>query len=227
MSDRFTDRLATIAREDRRFTLLEAEPGREVCGSCARQARICLVEDGAVKHVAYGPTGKTCVLDIYGPGELCGQLDVLGVCRSRLVAMRPSRLRSCPRAAFGWFLAEHSLQTDFTRHVGDALAERNERLVRWLALCAEQRLADALLRLAAKLGCEEAGDTRVHHMPTHQELSEMIGTTRPRVTCFIKRFVRLGLVRVTRHTVTGLRVSALESYLSAATLDGRISVGAR
>jgi len=56
----------------------------------------------------------------------------------------------------------------------------------------EKRLANILLSLAGVKNKETSGAAvpRV----THQTLAEMVGTTRPRVSLFMSRFKKLGLI---------------------------------
>jgi len=71
-------------------------------------------------------------------------------------------------------------------------SQLQESLVDQLFNQSEKRLAKVLLSLAGLKNKESAGAAvpRV----THQTLAEMVGTTRPRVSFFISRFRKLGLI---------------------------------
>ncbi|MGZ5437412.1 MAG: helix-turn-helix domain-containing protein [Pyrinomonadaceae bacterium] len=51
---------------------------------------------------------------------------------------------------------------------------------------------------------------------THEELSEMVGTTRPRVTAFMLQFRALGLIEITPEHFLIIREKQLADYLARA-----------
>ena len=61
----------------------------------------------------------------------------------------------------------------------------------------EKRLARALLKLAQSKARDFQGDT---HIPAlgHETLAEMVGTTRSRITRFMVKFRRMGLIDYSR-----------------------------
>ena len=61
----------------------------------------------------------------------------------------------------------------------------------------EHRLAATLLELGRKLGQRGLLSWRLEHKISHQELAEMVGTTRPRISEFMRRFRQLGLIEST------------------------------
>jgi len=61
----------------------------------------------------------------------------------------------------------------------------------------EQRLAKTLVYLAQKLGHQDPHNVRIAHKISHTELAEMVGTTRPRISTFMKLFRDLGLIEMT------------------------------
>ena len=52
----------------------------------------------------------------------------------------------------------------------------------------EQRLGQTLLQLARTMGKKDRRSIRIELKISHEELSEMVGTTRPRVSVFMRRF---------------------------------------
>jgi CRP-like cAMP-binding protein len=78
----------------------------------------------------------------------------------------------------------------------------------------EHRLAETLLLLAQKLGRPNSDSTRIEHKITHEELAEMVGTTRPRITEFLLKFRGLGLIDVNRDRFLVVQQHALSQYLS-------------
>jgi CRP-like cAMP-binding protein len=77
----------------------------------------------------------------------------------------------------------------------------------------EHRLGETLLLLAHKLGQPDPLSTRIEQKITHEELSEMVGTTRPRITSFMQKFRRLGLVEMSREHFLIIKDQKLSDYL--------------
>ncbi|MEZ4663882.1 MAG: helix-turn-helix domain-containing protein [Caldilineaceae bacterium] len=59
----------------------------------------------------------------------------------------------------------------------------------------EQRLGKTLLQLAHKLQANKTRSSiRIEQRITHEELAAMVGTARPRISTFMRRFLELGLI---------------------------------
>ena len=92
--------------------------------------------------------------------------------------------------------AIHS-QPEFSEAFVSLLLTRNialeEDLCDQLFNQSEKRLARALLKLS-RLGKHDVTPDVTMPRVSHETLAEMIGTTRPRVTHFMNKFRRLGLI---------------------------------
>lgn len=78
----------------------------------------------------------------------------------------------------------------------------------------EQRLGKPLLQLAHKLGLQDPSSIRIEHKISHEELSEMVGTTRPRISEFMQRFRNLGLIETTVEHFLIIEEKKLTDYLA-------------
>jgi CRP-like cAMP-binding protein len=85
-----------------------------------------------------------------------------------------------------------------------------------LLVNSEQRLGETLLALARKLGQPDPRSTRIEHKITHEELSAMVGTTRPRITRFMLLFRALGLIEITPEHFLIIKEKKLADYLARA-----------
>jgi CRP-like cAMP-binding protein len=79
----------------------------------------------------------------------------------------------------------------------------------------EFRLGKTLLRLAARLGTTHPAGTLISCRISQEELSHMVGTTRPRITEFMSRFRALGLVRISTARRLIIKEPALLSHLAS------------
>ena len=77
----------------------------------------------------------------------------------------------------------------------------------------EQRLGKTLLQLARTMGKKDPR-IRIELKISHEELSEMVGTTRPRISLFMQRFHNLGLIETNRDRFLVIKENKLTDYLA-------------
>jgi CRP/FNR family cyclic AMP-dependent transcriptional regulator len=72
------------------------------------------------------------------------------------------------------------------------------------------------LHLARRLGEKSAhSSTRIGLRISHEELSTMIGTTRPRISVFMQRFRNLGLIELSEEHYLIVKDDKLAAYLES------------
>ena len=62
---------------------------------------------------------------------------------------------------------------------------------------------------------EYARSTRIELKISHEELSHMIGTTRPRISLFMQRFRNLGLIELSEEHYLIVKEDKLTAYLAS------------
>ena len=77
----------------------------------------------------------------------------------------------------------------------------------------EQRLAATLLQLARKLGKRNLRSLKIENHISHQELSDMVGTTRTRIGQFMQRFCEMGLIERSTGRALIIKEHPLAEYL--------------
>lgn len=110
-------------------------------------------------------------------------------------AMEETELRvvSCPQF-FSLLKSDSLLAQGFASYLSVRIAEQQEAITRLATDGSEHRLGTTLLELARKLGKKEPHGLSIEHRISHEELAEIVGTTRPRVSEFLQRFRELGLI---------------------------------
>ncbi len=79
----------------------------------------------------------------------------------------------------------------------------------------EQRLGKILLQLARKLGKKkDQRSIRIEHKISHEELAEMVGTTRPRISEFMQRFREFELIEISTEHFIIVKEKKLTDYLN-------------
>jgi CRP-like cAMP-binding protein len=184
------------------------------CGDC--DAKVYLIERGRIKTLVLSQTGRECILAVYVAGDFFGELCLAGGDRlETATAMQRTTLRQMPCAQFLFWLTHDKLLEDFAKYLATCVVEQQRAIAYLLTADGEHRLAAILLRLARKLGKQELHSLRVEERISHQELAEMVGTTRPRITEFMQRFRRLGLIETTPESFLIVKENQLAEFLDA------------
>ena len=94
------------------------------------------------------------------------------------------------------------------------IAEQQQVIAHLVTVDSEQCLGKTLLQLARTLGKAGSDSLRIEHKITHEELSEMVGTTRSRVSVFMQRFRNLGLIETSAEHFLIIKEKKLIAYLA-------------
>jgi CRP/FNR family cyclic AMP-dependent transcriptional regulator len=153
------------------------------------------IQEGQIKATVTSEHGKETVVGIFGKGQFFGEGCLTG---QSLRTVTMSALGNCQITAISKaaMIAALSNQPRFSQLFIDHLLSRNSRvqedLIDQLFNSSERRLARLLL-LLANYGKE--GDSPIVPVILSQEaLADMIGTTRSRVSFFMNKFRKLGLI---------------------------------
>ena len=140
---------------------------------------------GRVKLMATGRDGKTLILRIAQPGEILGLQSMASGNPYELTVqtLQPCQLAFINRAEFLRFLREH---TDASLHMAQRLSNECQaayEIVRSIALShsVPEKLARLLLEWSGD-GPVRDGFTHVKLTLTHEEIAQLIGSTRETVT---------------------------------------------
>ena len=158
------------------------------------------IEEGKVKVTVLSEQGKEAIVAILGTGDFCGEGCLAGQPRrmATAAAMEDSKIMRLEKAAMIRLLHD---EPEFSERFMSHLLARNVRveadLVDQLFNSSEKRLARLLLILAnfGKDGKPEPVIAKI----SQETLAEMIGTTRSRVSFFMNRFRKMGLINYNGH----------------------------
>ena len=111
------------------------------------------------------------------------------------------------------------------RYLAVRIADQQQVIANMVTVDSEQRLGRTLLQLARTMG-KDPRSIRIELRISHEELSEMVGTTRPRIRLFMQRFHHLGLIETNRALFHHQRkktppITSLESPKAAAQFCAR------
>jgi CRP-like cAMP-binding protein len=157
---------------------------------------VYFIESGQIKLLMLSSEGRECLLAIHSAGDIFGELCLSGS-GARLetaTAMEETILKKIPSRQFLARLSRDSLFEGFVRYLAVRIADQQQVIANLVTVDSEQRLGKTLLQLARTLGKKDQQSTRIELKISHDELSEMVGTTRPRISLFMQRFRNLGLI---------------------------------
>lgn len=177
---------------------------------------VYFIETGQIKLLLLSPEGKECLLAIHSVGDIFGELCLagLGTRHESAVAMKQTKLKQIPCAQFFARLTRDALSEGFVRYLAVRIADQQQVIANLVTVDSEQRLGQTLLQLARTLGKKDPRSIRIELKISHEELSAMVGTTRPRISFFMQRFRNLGLIETNRDHFLIIKEGKLTDYLA-------------
>ena len=197
-------RAVTIAKHDHVYT----------CGD--NDELVYFIESGQIKLLMLSPGGKECLLAIHAAGDIFGELCLsgLGARLETAIAMEDTVIKQIPCSKFFERLGSDALFEGFVRYLAVRIADQQQVIANLVTVDSEQRLGQTLLQLARTMGKKDPRSIRIELKITHEELSEMVGTTRPPISLFMQRFHNLGLIETNADHFLIIKEKKLVAYLA-------------
>lgn len=162
-----------------------------------RASAIYMVGHGEVKLSRYTPDGRELTLDHIGPSSIFGEMEILldrsresqALARTECVIYQMDKnslmkvIGSNPQ--FGLWLSKVMSQRQ---------SRMEDRLETLLFKSANGKVAQILLKLAGQYGEQLSEGTLINYPITHQEIGNLIATTRETVSYAFMEFRQRGLI---------------------------------
>lgn len=155
------------------------------------------VNGGRVKISKVTRDGKALTLTYCGPSELFGETCLVdGGAREEMAeAMENAMITEIERADFEKLLGIHAaLGFQMTRLLAGRRRDLENKLETLVFRDVTSKLAELLLQLADEYGVDDARGTLVALKITHQELANLIGSTRETVSLTLSQFKKKNLI---------------------------------
>ncbi|MCC6750709.1 MAG: Crp/Fnr family transcriptional regulator [Deltaproteobacteria bacterium] len=188
------DELSALADH---VTLEEARRRRVIYMSGDPGESVYFVNGGRVKISRVTPDGKELTLSYRGPGEIFGELCIVdgGPRQEMAEAMENALVTQMERPRFEEVVKTHSA-------VGYALSkilcqrrlELEAKMEDLVFKDVNAKLAELLLNLCEDYGVDDARGTMVAVKITHQEMANLIGSTRETVSLTLSHFKKKKLI---------------------------------
>ena len=168
------------------------------CGE--HDAMVYVIEHGHIKLLVPSPGSQTMSAGHLHRGRYLWRASFCcgkgGGRRETATAMEDTVVKQIPCAQFLFRLSHDALLEGFVRYLAVRIADQQRVIAHLVTVDSEERLAQTLLHLAHQLGQHDPRSLSIAQKISHAELAEMVGTTRPRVSHFMKRFRDLGLIEL-------------------------------
>jgi len=157
---------------------------------------LCILREGLVRLVSLSERGAETIHHLLKPGTIFGELLLSEELRAfTAVADSDAVISFISRACFLKFLTScPAVSLNFIRLLSSRLTRVEKTFAEFNHTWSYHRLARALLRLAEDHGERSPDGTVIGLLVTHEDLANLIGTTRETVTTQMTRFRRMGLV---------------------------------
>jgi CRP/FNR family transcriptional regulator, cyclic AMP receptor protein len=172
-----------------------------------------LVLSGKVKVSKAAVAGKETILAIHRAGDFFGEMSLLDgkTSPATVSAMEDAKIISLSGADFHKYLLHNE---KVMLQIINVLCSRLRQV--WQTQSLSSSTADARIRmgiydLAKKHGIRDAHGTIIDLKITHQELAEMVGTSRETVTRVLARLKDEGIIEISQRRMTLLKPQELLS----------------
>jgi CRP-like cAMP-binding protein len=172
----------------RQVIYLPGDPGQAVF----------FVNGGRVKISKVTRDGKELTLAYRGPGEVFGELVMIdgGPREEMAEAMENALITELERSEFERLVQkEGMIGFRLAKVIAQRRREVENKIEQLIFKDVNAKLAELLLRLATEYGIEDSRGTLVSLKITHQEMANLIGSTRETVSLTLSQFKRKGLIQ--------------------------------
>lgn len=180
---------------------------------------VLLLADGRVKIGSLTQEGKQTILAFIEPGELFGELSLLGTDKREEYAetVEKSTIILIPQEEMRQLVAENpEVSLGITKLIG-LRRQRIERRLKYLLFRSNrERLVHLLLELAEQYGQPAPGGVQLKIKLSHQDLANIIGSTRETVTVVLGELQAEGRLQIGRRKIVLADVGRLADSVGAA-----------
>lgn len=170
---------------------------------------IMLVVNGVVKVHCSHLDGRRFLVELAGPGDILGYVDVLDSKGRSCQAFEAQAMTNCTvalitRQRITRMLDEmdHATLTWLFERLNTFWASTVYRYVSFMTLSYRERLETMLYEVASRFGVEEARGTLLTLELGHEDWAEMIGSSRPMASRLIAEMIHNGTIaREGRHYI--------------------------
>jgi CRP/FNR family cyclic AMP-dependent transcriptional regulator len=172
---------------------------------------------GSVKMSISSGDGKTLIAHIAQQGDVLGLSSTLtgNPCKATAETLEPSQVNFIRRDDFLRLMGEHrDVSVNAARQLShECEADADHIRALGLSHSAAEKLANLILSWCQQNGKSGSDGTRVQLLMTHEDISQLIGTSRETVTRMLKEFRDKKIISIRGSTLTIHNKTALEALV--------------
>src|SRR5690554_438503 len=174
--------------------------------------------DGRVKLTMLSPEGKEKAISILQVGDIFGEMSLFDQDTTPITAevIDDARLVSVPFQDLEEIIRQ---EPEVAIKIIEALAKRSRLLtsqIRELVFQdAEERLASLLMRFIEDFGVEVKSGYLIDIVLTHQEIANLMGSSRVTVTKLLNQFIDEGIIKIYKRKIVVMDIDRLGEKITS------------
>jgi CRP-like cAMP-binding protein len=204
-----------IERLGKRAPMQWVKPGTVFYSPEQAAEVLFILKEGRIRLYHLSPEGKALTTAVMDAGTIFGEMALIGQRLHDSYAEAETRCLLCLMSREDvktLLLGDPRIAARIAEILGERLISAQRRLSDFAFKNLSQRLADALLNLAAPpRGLWRRNDAQMEIRATHEALAEMIGTHRETTTKMLNEFRSQGLIELRRGKIILLDSEGLRS----------------
>ena len=161
------------------------------------------LKKGRIKIGSYSPDGKEIIKAILYPGEVFGEMGIVGESKRRDFAIAmddDTRMCTISVDEFKDIMNTNpELSLEMTKTIGEKLRKIERRLESLIFKDARERIIDFMREMADKYGIAIGDEILVKHNLTHQDIANLTATSRQTVTTVLNDLKDKDLIYMERN----------------------------
>lgn len=162
------------------------------------------IKEGKIRLFKINQEGKQFTVGILGKANVFGEIESfsVGTKDTYIETIEETMLCSMGKEQFETFLAKRpQLALKLLKLLNERLKERDAMLEKWALGSVRDRVIQLLLNLSQQFGVEINGYHKIDIPLTHQEIANMVGATREKVTLVLSELSKDQLIRTGRMSI--------------------------
>jgi CRP-like cAMP-binding protein len=190
---------------DRKTTMRSVDKNQYVFFPQEPSKVLFFLKKGRVKLGTYSDDGKEIIKAILYPGEVFGEMGIIGEDKRRDFAIAmddETRMCTISVEEFKTIMRDNpQLSLEVSRQIGERLRNVERRLESLIFKDARQRLIEFIKEMAEKYGKAIGTETLVKHDLTHQDIANLTATSRQTVTTVLNELKEQDLIYTERKKI--------------------------
>lgn len=174
---------------------------------------IFLINEGRVKIGTYSEDGKEITKAILGPGEVFGEMALIGQQQRRDFAyvMQDTKVCKLEKSDLSTMLKERNeLQMFFMRIIGKRTLDLEQRLESLVFKSSKTRILEFIVQMVKAKGRAVGVEHEVKYMLTHKEIADLTATSRQTVNSVLNDLRNRNIITFNRRRMLVRDLAALE-----------------